>query len=160
MRLNRGDPAERRSDDVVSGVVVSRRTAEVATSAPLGDAQPVRVLIIDDHALFRSAVRELLEYRGFAVVAEADGAVSGLEAAERLAPEAVVLDIGLADGDGVDVCHALTQRNPELAVLLISADEPHHRRSDIRECGARGFLLKSRLPSADLAGLLRRAGEQ
>jgi DNA-binding NarL/FixJ family response regulator len=160
MHLNNGDPSERRSDDVGPCLMVRRLADEVATSAPLGDGQPVRVLIIDDHALFRSTARELLECRGFAVVAEADGAVSGLEAAERVAPEAVVLDISLRDGDGVDVCRALTQRSPELAVLLISADEPHHRRTDIRECGARGFMLKSRLASADLVRLLRRAGEQ
>jgi two-component system response regulator EvgA len=136
-----------------------RLTSEVATSFPVGDNRPVRVLIIDDHALFRSAARELLECRGFAVVAEADSAISGLEAAERAVPEAVLLDIGLPDGDGVDVCNALIQRNPELAVLLVSADEPHHRRSDIRDCGARGFLLKSRLASADLVGLLHCARE-
>jgi DNA-binding NarL/FixJ family response regulator len=120
----------------------------------------IRVLIIDDHALFRSAARELLECRGFAVVAEADGAVSGLEAAGRVVPEAVLLDIGLPDGDGVAVCHALTQRNSDLAVLLVSAEEPRHRRPEIRECGARGFLLKSQLASADLVSLLRCAREE
>jgi CheY-like chemotaxis protein len=121
-------------------------------------SQSVRVLIIDDHAAFRAAARELLEQRRFAVVAEADGATSGLEAAERVAPDAVLLDIGLQDGNGFDVCHALTQGNPELAVLLVSADEPRDHRARIRECGARGFLLKSRLPSADLVGLLNGAG--
>ena len=115
----------------------------------------MRVLIIDDHAAFRSAARELLKGRGFAVVAEADGATSGLEAAERLTPEAVVLDLGLQDGDGFDVCQALTQSDPDVAVLLVSADEPHDRRARIVECGARAFLLKSRLASADLLCLLR-----
>jgi DNA-binding NarL/FixJ family response regulator len=51
--------------------------------------QPLRVLIIDDHARFRAAARELLERRGFAVVAEADGATTGLEAAETVTPDAV-----------------------------------------------------------------------
>jgi DNA-binding NarL/FixJ family response regulator len=117
-------------------------------------AQPIRVLIIDDHASFRSVARELLERRGFAVVAEADCAISGLEAAERVAPEAVLLDVRLPDGDGFDVCHALTRRDPELAVLLVSADEPHRDSGRIRDCGARGFLPKARLTSSDLVALL------
>jgi two-component system nitrate/nitrite response regulator NarL len=117
----------------------------------------VRVLIIDDHAPFRSVARELLERRGFVVVAEAEGAASGLVAAERVAPEAVLLDLGLQDGNGFDVCRALTRSNPELAVLLVSIDEPLHRRAEFRACGARGFLLKSRLASVDLVGLFRGA---
>ncbi len=120
-------------------------------------SHPLRFLIIDDHAVFREAARELLERRGFAVVAEADGAISGLEAARRVGFEAVLLDVSLGDGDGFDVCHALTQGNPELAVLLVSANEQHHREAQIRECGARGFLLKSRLASADLHEVLRGA---
>jgi two-component system response regulator EvgA len=120
-------------------------------------SESLRVLIIDDHALFRAAARELLERRGFAVVAEADSATSGLRTAEHIAPDAVLLDIGLPDGNGFDLCHALTQRNPELAVLLVSANEPHDHRERARECGARGFLLKSRLASEDLHRLLNGA---
>jgi DNA-binding NarL/FixJ family response regulator len=117
-------------------------------------SSPVRVLIIDDHPSFRSVARELLERRGFAVVAEADGASSGLQAAERVAPEAVLLDVRLPDCNGFDVCQTLTPGDPGVAVLLVSSDEPPVRPSHIRACGARGFLLKSRLVSADLMALL------
>src|SRR3954465_6217472 len=100
--------------------------------------QPQRVLIIDDHAPFRAAARELLERRGFVVVAEADGADAGLEAAEagapaaggpggHVAPAAGVLDVQLPDGNGIDVCRALTEANSQLVVLLVSAD-PHNGR--------------------------------
>src|SRR4051794_17656107 len=114
--------------------------------------QPQRVLIIDDHAPFRAAARELLERRGFAVVAEAGGAKAGLEAVEALAPDAVVLDVNLPDGNGIDVCRTLTQANPALAVLLVSADADRGRWAT--DCGAVAFLPKSRLASADLVGLL------
>src|SRR4051794_9049261 len=57
-----------------------------------------RVLIIDDHAAFRAAARAVLERRGFTVVAEADGAKAGLEAAQAVTPDAVMLDIQLPDG--------------------------------------------------------------
>ena len=117
-------------------------------------ADPVRVLIIDDHESFRSVARELLERRGFAVVGEADGAAAGLAAAEQVAPEAVVLDLRLRDGSGFEVCRTLTREDPKRAVLLVSADEPYRSRVHIESCGARGFVLKSRLASADLRALL------
>src|SRR4051794_35049914 len=113
----------------------------------------LRVLIIDDHAPFRAAVRELLERRGFTVVDEADGAKAGLEAVETREPDAVVLDIGLPDGNGFDVCRVMTEANPALRVLLISADAHHGRWAS--DSGAAAFVPKARLASADLAGLLR-----
>src|SRR4051794_24038501 len=96
--------------------------------------QALRVLIVDDHPPCRAAVRELLERRGFAVVAEADGAQAGLEAAETVAPDAVVLDIHLPDGNGIDVCRTLTETNPALVVLLVSADPDQGCWA--RDCGA------------------------
>src|SRR3954452_8411529 len=115
-------------------------------------SQPKRVLLIDDHASFRAAARELLERRGFAVVAEADGAKAGLDAVEAFVPDAVVLDIQLPDGNGIDVCRTLTRANPALVVLLLSADA--HRGRWATDCGAVAFLPKARLASADLVDLL------
>jgi DNA-binding NarL/FixJ family response regulator len=102
-----------------------------------------RVLIIDSHASFRAAARKVLERRGFAVVAEAGGAMAGLEAAEAVAPDAVVLAIRLCDGNGIEVCRTLTEANPAVAVLLVCVDA-NYGRSAI-ECGAVGFVPKSRL---------------
>ena len=58
---------------------------------------------------------------------------------------------------GIDVCRALTEANPALAVLLVSADEHPDRSAD--DCGAVAFLAKQRLVSADLGGLLRGGAE-
>jgi DNA-binding NarL/FixJ family response regulator len=120
--------------------------------------QPQRVLIIDDHAPFRAAVRELLVQRGFAVVAEADGAKAGLEAAEAVAPDVVVLDIELGDGNGIDVCRVLTEANPALLVLLVSSNPDNGRWAS--DCGAVAFVPKMRLASADLSELLRGSTEE
>jgi DNA-binding NarL/FixJ family response regulator len=113
---------------------------------------PLRVLIVDDHAPFRATARALLERRGFRVVGEAASARASLDAVERTAPEAVLLDVRLGDGDGFDVCRRLTREDPRLAVLLVSADE--HRAGRAGDCGARGLVLKSRLAAVDLAALL------
>src|SRR3954449_12391989 len=119
---------------------------------------PQRVLIIDDHPSFRAAVRELLERRGFAVVAEAEGAEAGLAAAQAVAPDAVVLDVQLPDGNGIDVCRALTQAHSGLVVLLVSADPRQGRWAG--KCGAVAFVPKARLASADLVGLLRGSADE
>lgn len=64
----------------------------------------LRVLVVDDERRFRDAARQLLERRGYAVVAEAGCAATALDAVERFAPEAVLLDVRLGDDDGFEVC--------------------------------------------------------
>ena len=118
-------------------------------------SRPQRVLIIDDHDGFRSVARRLLERRGLDVVAEADSGMSGLQAAERVRPDAVLLDVCLPDGDGIDVCRVLTRAHPGLAVLLTSSDDLARRRPEIVECGAVAVVPKVRLASVDLVELLR-----
>jgi len=111
-----------------------------------------RVLIVDDHAGFRESARELLEHRGFIVAGEADGARAGLDAVATVAPDAVLLDVHLPDGNGMEVCRAITGANPALAVLLVSADGVDVARAS--DCGAVGFVPKARLAAVDLDDLL------
>jgi DNA-binding NarL/FixJ family response regulator len=111
---------------------------------------PARVLIVDDAPVFREAARELLELRGYTVVGEADSAASAMDAVERLAPDAVLVDVRLPDGDGFELSAALTQAHPELAVLLASADRVPPIPARVQASGARGFVLKSRLAVTDL----------
>jgi DNA-binding NarL/FixJ family response regulator len=119
---------------------------------------PVRVLIVDDHAPFRRIARELLERRGFDVVAEACDAHDAVAAAASAAPEAALLDIRLGgeNGDGFALCRALRGAHPRLAVVLVSSDDRLGVPERVRASGARGFVAKSRLAAADLAGLLAR----
>jgi DNA-binding NarL/FixJ family response regulator len=111
---------------------------------------PARVLIVDDAPIFREVARELLERRGYTVVGEADSAASAIEAVARLAPDAVLVDIRLPDGDGFELSAALTRAHPELAVLLASADRVAPTPARVQASGARGFVLKSRLAATDL----------
>src|SRR4051794_7883435 len=82
---------------------------------------PCRVVIVDDQPVFRQAARELLEIRGYAVVAEASCGAEALAAVELLAPDAVLLDVQLGDESGHDVARALGRLDPAPAVLLVSA---------------------------------------
>jgi DNA-binding NarL/FixJ family response regulator len=92
-----------------------------------------------------------LERRGYTVVGEAGTAAVAKEMLERLAPDAVLLDIRLPDGDGFALAAALIDTCPGLAVLLTSADRAPPDPSVVRASGARGFVLKSRLAAADFA---------
>jgi DNA-binding NarL/FixJ family response regulator len=112
---------------------------------------PPRVLIVDDQPSFRGMARRVLEWRGYVVAGEADCADSAIAAAERLAPDAVLLDVCLGQDSGFDVARTLTQARPELAVLLVSSIDYRQCAPLLRACGARGFVLKCDLGHVDLA---------
>ena len=112
---------------------------------------PPRVLIVDDQPSFRGMARRVLEWRGYVVAGEADSAASAIAAAERLAPDAVLLDVCLGEASGFDVACTLTRARPGLAVVLISSIDYRQCEALLRACGARGFVLKCDLGHADLA---------
>lgn len=115
------------------------------------DRLAVRVLIVDDVAVFREAARELVQRRGYDVAGEADSAATAVAAAALLRPDAVLLDLRLPDGNGITVSTALTRAHPGLAVLLMSVDHVSPSAEEIRACGAQGFVRKSRLAATDLS---------
>lgn len=115
---------------------------------------PFRVLIVDDQQPFRWLARELLQLRGHAVVGEAGCGATAVEAATRLEPDAVLLDVRLGDECGFDVASDLRTAAPGAAVLLMSNQDFGECEERLRGCGACGFVLKSELATAELAGLL------
>jgi CheY-like chemotaxis protein len=119
------------------------------------DGGPLRVLIVDDSAPFRRAARELLHRRGYVVVGEAGTAAEARDAVERVTLDALLVDVGLPDGCGFELAAALTRAQPNLAVLLMSADDPPAATERLRASGAQGFVLKSCLAAAPLERFLR-----
>ncbi|MDA0161352.1 response regulator [Solirubrobacter ginsenosidimutans] len=118
---------------------------------PWSDGFTVRVLIVDDVALFRDVASELVQHRGYTVAGEAASAAAAVETAARVMPDAALLDLGLPDGNGIEVSAALTRAHPGLAVLLTSADRDAPSDEQIHACGAQGFVCKSRLAATDLS---------
>jgi DNA-binding NarL/FixJ family response regulator len=116
-------------------------------------AQPkqIRVLVVDDSWSFRRVVRQLLERRGYAVAGEAATAAAAIEAVDALEPDAVLLDLGLPDTSGSVVASYLRVYHPHVAVLLVSAEREQDWEVVLEQTGARGFLPKSSLQTADLA---------
>jgi len=111
------------------------------------------VLIVDDHAGFRLTARRLLESEGFDVVGEAADGRSALEAAGRLKPDLVLLDVYLPDMDGFEVALQLKATNHS-AVILTSSRDGSDFGSLVGKSGARGFVPKAELSGAGLTALL------
>jgi two-component system response regulator EvgA len=104
------------------------------------------VLIVDDHPAVRSAARRVLEDDGFEVVAEKGSGREAIEAADRLRPGIVVLDVALPDCDGVEVARRLTARNgASPAVVLTSSRAGVDLGDAVEDCGALGFIAKDQL---------------
>jgi DNA-binding NarL/FixJ family response regulator len=109
------------------------------------------VLIVDDHASFRSSARALLEAGGFDVVGEAADGRSALSAVQRLRPAVVLLDVQLPDLDGFAVAERLAEVT---AVVLISSRDASAYRRRLAGSPARGFLAKNELSGPALAALI------
>jgi two-component system, NarL family, nitrate/nitrite response regulator NarL len=116
-----------------------------------------RIVIVDDHPVFRRVARELLEERGFTVLGEADCAAAAQSLVEDCAPELAVVDVLLGDESGFDVARVLTRAHPSLGVLLVSSNPDLDDPVRVAQSGARGFLPKGRLASADLDAFWRRS---
>jgi CheY-like chemotaxis protein len=133
---------------------VSFRGRPVVKAASLCDDShvAVRVLIVDDHPVFRSSARTLLELDGFEIVGEAGDGASGVELARELEPELVLLDIALPDTTGFDVAERLAGGPSK--VVLTSSREQRDLGRRLSRSGAVGFLPKDQLSGSALAALL------
>jgi DNA-binding NarL/FixJ family response regulator len=118
---------------------------------------PISVLVVDDDPGFRDVASRLLADLGLTVIARAGTVASAIDAAERLRPPAALVDVGLPDGDGVELAAELSGLPWRPRVLLVSSDQDATTPAEARAAGAIGFLAKTELPTSDLRGIL--AGE-
>jgi DNA-binding NarL/FixJ family response regulator len=113
------------------------------------------VLVVDDHAGFRSRARLLLETEGYEVVGEATNGQTAVAEARRLRPDVVLLDVQLPDADGFDVAARITDDGSPPAVVLTSSRDWSDSHELIARSGARGFLPKDQLSGEAVGELLR-----
>jgi DNA-binding NarL/FixJ family response regulator len=113
-----------------------------------------RVLIIDDDAAFRAKVGVLLASRGHLVAGEAGSVAEAREAVADLRPNAVLLDVNLPDGNGLDLARELSANGAGLRILITSSDASAAPPSAVRSSGATGFVSKTDLAITDLARYL------
>jgi DNA-binding NarL/FixJ family response regulator len=115
-------------------------------------------LVIDDDPGFRDVAGRLLAERGLTVIAQVGTVAGAIAVAERLRPSAALVDVGLPDGDGVDLAAMLARLPWHPRVLLVSSVPDASTPAEARAAGAVGFLVKSELPTNDLRRML--AGEE
>jgi DNA-binding NarL/FixJ family response regulator len=113
----------------------------------------MRVLLADDHALFRDGVRSLLQTRGIDVVGEAADGREAVEAALRLRPDVVLMDITMPRMDGLEATRLIKARAPEITIVMLTVSEDDHMLFEAIKSGAQGYLLKN-LQAAEFFELL------
>lgn len=104
---------------------------------------PLRILIADDHRLFREGLRSLLgSLPGIEVVAEAAGGADAVLLAQQLQPDVVLMDIQMADMNGIDATRAITAASPHIGVVMVTMFEDDESVFAAMRAGARGYVLK------------------
>lgn len=104
-----------------------------------------RVVLADPHCIVRQGVRALLEREGeFSVVGEAAGVGEALTLVDELLPDAVITELHLGDGSGLQLIEQMHSRFPHIAILVLTGLRARDRVASARRAGARGYLMKSR----------------
>jgi DNA-binding NarL/FixJ family response regulator len=114
-----------------------------AQDEPTGGGEPLRVMVVDDHELFRSGLRRLLDSEpGIDVVADARRGDEAVEKAEQLRPDVVVMDINMPGISGIDATRELLKVSPDSAVLMLTISDADDDVLNSVLAGASGYLLK------------------
>lgn len=102
----------------------------------------MRILIADDHALFRDGVRSLLEARGVHVAGEAANGREAVDAARRLLPDVVLMDLRMPEMSGLDATRTISAEMPSVKVVMLTASEDDADLFESIKSGAQGYLPK------------------
>jgi DNA-binding NarL/FixJ family response regulator len=114
------------------------------------------VLVVDDDPALRRLAHRILDAFGLAVAGEADTAASAISVAGALRPDAVLIDVGLPDSDGIALARELTALPWRPRVVLTSTNAEAATPTEMRRSGAEAFVPKNELPSVALDHLLGR----
>jgi DNA-binding NarL/FixJ family response regulator len=115
-----------------------------------------RIVLVDDHALFRLGMRHLLEREAdFEVIGEAEDARSAIDMAVDQNPDVVLMDLSLPSPGGIEATQRIKRQLPTTAVIVLAAAEDEDSLFDAIKAGAAAFILKEVNP-ADLVAIIRR----
>ena len=104
---------------------------------------PIRILIVDDHAVVRKGLAMVLRLEpDLEVVGEAANGRSGLEAAKSLNPDTVLVDLVMPEMDGQEMALALRKSNPQIKIMMLTGTEVDDRVFDLVAAGIEGYVLK------------------
>jgi two-component system NarL family response regulator len=130
------------ADDVVDG-----------SEGEAGDG--IRVVICDDHALFRRGLAMVLsEEDGIAVVGEAEDGEAAVAAAEELAPDVILMDVRMPKLSGIEATKAIAERAPATRIVMLTVSDEEEDLYEAVKAGAAGYLLKE-ISIEEVAGAVR-----
>ncbi|ASF40442.1 response regulator [Halobacillus halophilus] len=102
-----------------------------------------RIVLIDDHKLFREGVKRILDFEtSFEVVAEGDDGSSALQLIDDYMPDVVLMDINMPSMNGVEATAEITKKYPDLKVIILSIHDDENYVTHALKTGAQGYLLK------------------
>ena len=123
----------------------------------MADDGPIRVLIVDDHAVVRSGLRTFLDLLGdIEVVGEAADGEAGIAEARRLTPDVVLMDLLMPRLDGIAAIAAIKRELPETEIVAVTSFIEEEKVTAALEAGATGYLLKD-AEADDVAAAIRAA---
>lgn len=106
-------------------------------------ANPIRILVADDHPVVRDGLVAILATQpDFVVIGEAGTGTEAVERARELRPDVMLLDLEMPELDGVEALRRLSQSNPEVRVIVFTAFDTDERILGAVQAGAQGYLLK------------------
>jgi DNA-binding NarL/FixJ family response regulator len=114
----------------------------------------IRVLIVDDHALYRRGLQTVLATEdGIEVVGEAADGVEAVDRAEETMPDVIVMDVGMPKRGGIDACRVIKQRVPSVRILMLTSSDDEANLFEAVRAGANGYLLKDVPPEEVATGI-------
>jgi DNA-binding NarL/FixJ family response regulator len=116
-------------------------------------AEPLRVVIADDHPFYRQGLTDLLGQSGIEVVGEAPDGRAAIELVGQTAPDVVVMDLNMPGMSGSEATRRLTERNPSARVLVLSVSAEEADVTDAILAGAMGYVLKDSPVEEVVAGI-------
>ena len=103
----------------------------------------IRIAIADDHGVMREGLRlQLMQHEGFEVVGEAVDGRQAVKIAEELAPDVMIMDIGMPNLNGIEATTQIVKRNPKVRVVILSVHSDEEYLLRALNAGAKGYLLK------------------
>jgi DNA-binding NarL/FixJ family response regulator len=115
----------------------------------MSNSSPIRVLLVDDHALFRKGIASLLTAEpGFEVVGEAGDGLQAVALAQELMPDLIVMDVNMPGATGLDATRRITEVFPYVKIVMLTVSEDDQDLFEAVRCGAQGYLLKKIEPKA------------
>jgi DNA-binding NarL/FixJ family response regulator len=122
-------------------------------------ADRIRILIVDDHALFRAGISNVLQHeKDFEVVGEAADGRSAIEASNALSPNIVLMDLSLPQPGGIETTQRIRRELPATAVVVMAQDEDEESLFASIKAGAAAFIIKDISPE-DLVAVIRRVSK-